>query len=161
MQDYQLEDTQAWEHPRHHPMSTPNDNGAISPEAADLSGLRVLLVEDSWNVGVALKRLLETSGAGVAGPVATTADAERLISEQMPDVALVDFSLRNGELAQGLIDKLNRYGVGVIVISGYNEVPLAPGTTALALQKPVIASQLFAALRSLTADKAGRRDDCS
>jgi len=137
-------------------MSISNNNGSIDPETAGLSGLRILVVEDSWNVGVAMKRLLQALGASVAGPAATTADAERLISEQMPDVSLVDFSLRNGELAHGLIEKLNRHGVPVIVVSGYKDLPLQPGTVALALQKPVLANQLHAALRSLTADKATR-----
>jgi CheY-like chemotaxis protein len=135
-------------------MSATNNNGSIDPETADLAGLRILLVEDSWNVGVAMKRLLQVLGASIAGPVATTADAERLMSEQMPDVGLVDFSLRNGELAHGLIDKLNGHGVPVIVISGYTDVPLRPGTAALALQKPVVKSQLLSALRSVTAPKS-------
>jgi CheY-like chemotaxis protein len=54
-----------------------------------LNGLRVLVVEDSWPIAVGLKRLLEILGADVAGPVATSADAERLISQRIPDVALV------------------------------------------------------------------------
>ena len=65
----------------------------------DLTGLRILVVEDSWNLGKALKRLLAALGADVAGPVATATDAERLISARPPDAALVDFNLRDGERA--------------------------------------------------------------
>jgi DNA-binding response OmpR family regulator len=68
--------------------------------------MRILLVEDSCQVGVALKDLLQMFGADVAGPVATTAEAERLISHA-PDVALVDVNLRGGEQAYGLIDELH------------------------------------------------------
>jgi hypothetical protein len=32
----------------------------------------------------------------VDGPVATAADAERLISKQVPDLAIVDLNLRDG-----------------------------------------------------------------
>jgi len=46
----------------------------------DLKGVRILVVEDSWLLGINLKSLLRALGADVLGPVATTSDAERLIS---------------------------------------------------------------------------------
>ena len=53
--------------------------------------------------------------AGAAGwPVATTADAVRLIAEQAPDVALVDLNLRGGGLAHDLIDRLHGQGIRVV-----------------------------------------------
>ena len=90
----------------------------------------------------------------MAGPVATTADAVRLISEQAPDVALVDINLRDGELAHGLIDRLHGQGIRVVVMSGYDEVLLAPGKAATILQKPVSKAHLLATLRPITIDKA-------
>ena len=63
----------------------------------DLTGLDVLLVEDSWDVGQAVKALLELCGATVAGPAATIADAEVLLARRLPDVAIVDLHLRGGE----------------------------------------------------------------
>jgi CheY-like chemotaxis protein len=126
------------------------------PEAgpSDLNGLRVLVVEDSWHVGTAMKSLLRAWGADVVGPVATTADAVRLISEQTPDVALVDVNLRDGELAYGLIDRLHGQGIRVVVTSGYADVLLASGKAAAILQKPVSEAQLLASLRPITTDKA-------
>jgi hypothetical protein len=41
-------------------------------------GLEILLVEDSWSVGEAMKDLLELLGAVVARRAATMAEAERL-----------------------------------------------------------------------------------
>ncbi len=123
---------------------------------ANLSGVRILLVEDSWHIGVALKSLLRAMGADVAGPVASAAEAERLIAEKIPDVGIVDFNLRGGELAHGLIGKLNDHGIHVIVISGYAEVPLTPGTTAVVLQKPIVEAQLLAVLRPIAAQKTAR-----
>ena len=127
-------------------MSLPSERDPSEP-AEDLSGLHILLVEDSWHVGKAMKNLLRALGASVAGPAATSAEAEQLIAEQVPDVAIVDFSLRHGERAQGLIDKLNARGVRVVVVSGYEDVPLAPGTIAAVLQKPVREADLLAAVR--------------
>jgi len=63
----------------------------------DLAGLSVLLVEDSPAVGEAVKQLLELLGASVTGPAATTAAAESLLVQRLPDVALLDFHLRGGE----------------------------------------------------------------
>ena len=115
---------------------------------ADLSGQRILIVEDSWHLGVALKSLLRSVGANVAGPVATSAEAERLIAEQVPDVAIVDFNLRGGELAFGLIDRLNELSVRVVVISGYATLPVAPEKVVAVLQKPMVEEQLLAALQA-------------
>jgi CheY-like chemotaxis protein len=127
---------------------------AIAGSSDDLNGLGILLVEDSWHVGQAMKRLLQVMGADVAGPAATTAEAERLLCEHVPDVALVDISLRGGERAYGLIDRLHDRGVRVIVISGYAELPLASAKAAAVLQKPVSEAQLLATLRPLIAQKA-------
>jgi DNA-binding NtrC family response regulator len=122
-------------------------------DALDLKGVRILLVEDSWHLGVAMKNLLQVLGADVAGPAATAAEAERLLLEQPPDVALVDFHLRDDERADALIDRLHDRGVHVVVISGYSVVPLAPEKVVAILKKPVTQSQLLATLRPLVAKK--------
>ena len=123
----------------------------------DLKGLDILLVEDSREVGEAMKGLLELLGADVAGPAATTTEAERLLFEHVPDVALVDFHLRGRELSYGLIARLNEHGVPVIMISGSSESPqLLPVKAAAILEKPVSEAQLLANLRPLLAQKAAR-----
>ena len=121
-----------------------------------LNGVRILLVEDSWPVGIAMKRLLQSFGADVAGPASTTAEAERLISEHAPDAALVDINLRGGELAYGLIDRLHDQGVRVIVTTGYAVLPLVRLKAAAVLEKPVNAAQLLEALRPVTARNAAQ-----
>jgi DNA-binding NtrC family response regulator len=131
-----------------------SSNAHDLPGGSDLKGLRVLLVEDSWNVGIALKGLLRAWGADVAGPVATAAEAERLISEYVPDVAIVDVNLRGGERAYSLIDRLHNQRIRVVVTSGYSDLPA--GKAATFLQKPLIEAQLLACLRPVAADKAAR-----
>jgi DNA-binding NtrC family response regulator len=116
--------------------------------ATNLNGLRVLLVEDSWHVGAALKRLLETCGADVAGPAATAADAVRLISERTIDVAVVDINLRGGELAYDLIDQLHNQGIRIVVVTGYADVPSMEGKVAVVLQKPVHADVVLQSVRA-------------
>jgi DNA-binding NtrC family response regulator len=118
--------------------------------------MRVLLVEDSWYVGKAFKRQLQTLGVEVAGPVATVAEAECLISERRPDAAIVDFNLRGGEKADKLIDRLYDQGVCVIVASGYAALPLPKGKVAAFLEKPFSEAQLAEALRLVAAQKAAQ-----
>jgi CheY-like chemotaxis protein len=132
-------------------MTPSNAQGPPAPEEPDLEGVRILVVEDSWHLGINLKSLLRALGAEVMGPVATAADAERLVSGIMPDVALVDFNLRGGELANGLIDRLHDQGIRIVVISGYADVPVAREKVAAILQKPIGEEQLLAALRPKTA----------
>ena len=91
-----------------------NDHGAGSSD--DLKGLDILLVEDLWAVGDALKQLLELLGASVSGPAATTAEAERLLAQRLPDVALVDVHLRGGEQSDLLVKRLTEQGVAVIML---------------------------------------------
>jgi DNA-binding response OmpR family regulator len=124
------------------------------PDTLNLSGVRILIVEDSWQVGMALATFLRSLGAEVSGPVATTADAERLASEQPPDAALVDFNLRGGELAVGLIDRLHERGVYIIVHTGYSALPAAPRHAATILQKPLHEAELLASLRPVVTRKA-------
>ena len=123
----------------------------------DLSGLEILLVEDSSIVGEAIKDMLELLGAEVVGPAATTTEAERLLSEHAPDVALVDFHLRGGELSYGLIARLHEQGVPVILVSGSSEsLSLLPVEAATILEKPFSEEQLLASLRPLLAQKSPR-----
>jgi CheY-like chemotaxis protein len=135
-------------------MTSSNANEAVQAPTPDLSGVRVLVVEDSWQLGVALKSLLQALGAKVSGPVATAADAARLSTADAPDVALVDFNLRGGERADGLIDQLSDQGVEVIVTSGYAALPVTPKKPTAVLQKPISEAQLLACLHLVAARKA-------
>jgi hypothetical protein len=109
------------------------------------------LVEDSFGLGAAMKSLLQSCGADVAGPVVTTADADCLIAKNLPDVALVDINLRGGERADGLINRLHGQGVRVVATSGGTVLLLAPGQVSATLSKPFSEAQLFAALIPRTA----------
>jgi ActR/RegA family two-component response regulator len=76
--------------------NVPGDQIISSAAAACLTGKRVLVVEDTWVVAEALQCLLEEAGLVVAGPSAAVADAERLVSEKVPQLAVVDLKLNGG-----------------------------------------------------------------
>ena len=127
----------------------PSSGSHEPPETqpSELSGLCVLVVDDSWHVGSGLKTLLRSLGADVIGPAATTADAERMVSERRPDVAIVDINLRHGERSYGLIDRLYAQGIRVVVVTGYADAAVPQGKAAAVLQKPVREDVLLANLR--------------
>ena len=130
-----------------------NSSAHIPPPSgsSELKGARILLVEDSLPVGTAIKRLLRALGADVAGPAAAIADAERLIAESRPDVAIVDINLRDGEQANPLLDRLQQEGIPVIVITGYTTAPIKPGAVEAVLQKPVSVERFLAVLGPIVA----------
>ena len=121
---------------------------ASSDPQEALTGFRVLIVEDAWQVAIGLKQLLEAWGADVAGPVSTSADAERLISQRILDAAVVDIHLRKGDKSYGLIDRLHARGIRTVVITGFSDVSLEPGKAVAVLQKPFSEESLLAALRA-------------
>ena len=133
-------------------MNSSNDSSDL--ESLNLSGVRILVVEDSWQIGIAVTELLTALGAEVSGPVASSADALRLASEQPPDAALVDFNLRAGELADGLIDRLHEQGIYVVVTTGYAVLPVVPRHAVAILQKPISEVALLRSLRPVVSRKA-------
>jgi DNA-binding response OmpR family regulator len=118
------------------------------PKAGDsgLSGVRVLVVEDTWYVAEALKELLESFGIQVAGPAATITHAERLVAAQRPELAVIDINLK-GEMAYDLINRLCDDGVPVVVVSGYAGLPRLTDRAVVILPKPFNAPDLIAGLR--------------
>jgi DNA-binding response OmpR family regulator len=137
-------------------MPVSSDHQPPGDGSDDLKGLDVLLVEDSQDLGETVKSLLESWGANVAGPAATTAEATSLIAQHLPDVAIVDFHLKGGELSYGLIASLREQGVPVVMLSGSFEffpLPSIEGT--IMLEKPFSEALLFAHLSGLYAKKAG------
>ena len=127
---------------------------------SELMGVRVLVVEDHWHLAKILKALLEAMGLDVIGPVATVAEARRLVAEQKPalavvditehgcaeDPAVVDINLK-GELTYPLIDQLHTQDVRVVVVTGYAVLPQATEKVGAILQKPFSEADLRATLR--------------
>jgi CheY-like chemotaxis protein len=123
----------------------------------DLVGLSILLVEDSAAIGEAVKQLLELLGACVAGPAATIAEAESLLTRSLPAGALLDFHLRGGERSDSLIERLRQRGVSVILLTGSFEFPAPSSLTGTTiLEKPVSEARLLAHLRPIATSKLGR-----
>ena len=133
--------------------TAPLGGGAVAVGLApamrnDLSGMRVLVVEDIWIVAQSYVSMLENLGVIVSGPVGTVADAMRLIELAPVDAALVDLNLQ-GEMADGVVEALTERGVVVAVITGYGDKPELEQKVSAFLRKPVRAEVLIKTLRSI------------
>jgi DNA-binding response OmpR family regulator len=128
----------------------PHDKSGATP--VSLNGVKVLLVEDTWHVAQALKSVLENCGMNIVGPAATIADAEQLLLNTIPDLAVVDINLR-GEMSYDLIDQLHRQGVPVVVVSGYEVLPQLEGKVIATLVKPIRAGALLGILRGIASQR--------
>ena len=137
-------------------MTGSSSHEPLSPRSEELKGLSILLVEDSWHVGKAMKGLLRVLGAEVVGPVATTTDAARVVAERTPDVAIVDVNLRHGETSSNLIDRLLEQRIPVIIVTGYAAVSLPTRNVEAILEKPVSKQRLLENLRPIIARRLGR-----
>ena len=125
-----------------------DDKSELDEGASTLKGVRVLVVEDSWQVASTMKSALEEVGMVVAKPAATLAGAKRLIANHIFDVAVVDINLK-GEMSYDLIVRLSDRGVRVVVVSGYVTPGASIPSAAAVLQKPLSTVELIATLRQV------------
>lgn len=113
----------------------------------DLSGRRILVVEDEYVIAHEIATVLTRCGAAVVGPVPTVDRALALIGSAEPiDSAVLDINLR-GELAFDVADRLSERMVPFVFATGFSqsfvparfgeirryEKPLEPITLARAL----------------------------
>jgi two-component SAPR family response regulator len=127
------------------------DNGA------DLTGRRVLVVEDEFLLAMELEALLERRGCTVLGPVPTVCQALAMLDDEQPEVALLDVNLKRERatpVAAALIDR----GVPFVVVTGYSERQLSEPELRVAprVEKPVTYRALGRAMaQALGAARAG------
>ena len=91
----------------------------------DLTGMRVLLIEDETLVAMLLEESLAELGCEVVGPVARLDAARLAIERERFDCALVDINL-HGRPAYPLADLLDARGVPFGYVTGYDARRLGP-----------------------------------
>jgi DNA-binding response OmpR family regulator len=111
--------------------------------------LKVLIVEDDFMVADCLEAVLSAAGYDVCGVAGGVADALLLDTRHLPDLAVIDFRLQDGEYGTEVGAALcERRNIGVLYVSGNPDDPRlhdARGTACIA--KPYSASSIVAALR--------------
>ncbi|MDV2984364.1 UNVERIFIED_CONTAM: PAS domain-containing protein [Methylobacteriaceae bacterium AG10] len=103
----------------------------------DLSGHRVLVVEDDYYLATDTARALLSAGAEVIGPCPTEEAARDALEDGAPEAALVDINLGSGP-SFTLAALLRERGVPFVFITGYDEGVIPPDFADVErLQKPV------------------------
>lgn len=115
-----------------------------------LSGQRILIVEDEYFVADDLAQQLEAAGAEVMGPAPTLERAVELLEAEEPDAAVLDINLR-GERVYPLADDLKRRGVPFVFATGYDARVIPDAYASVPrCEKPVSREAVVSALQNLT-----------
>lgn len=119
-------------------------------EGADLTGLRILVVEDEALIAMDLEYSLEDAGATVVGIAVANSEALSTIAADRPDAVLLDYNLMDGEAAPTARAAIEA-GVAVVFHSGHasreflqRDFPNCP-----VLPKPTPSSQIVATLAAV------------
>lgn len=124
-------------------MSATHDTMSDKP---DLTGCRVLLVEDEYFIADDLCRALEGCGASVVGPVPSLDKALPLAEAESLTCAVLDIDLR-GESGLGVAAALRRRDVPFVYSTGYNDAMVPEALKGAAhLEKPFRAEELLHAV---------------
>jgi CheY-like chemotaxis protein len=121
---------------------------AVATGEADLTGRRVLVIEDEWMVTMLLQDFLEDIGCHVVGVAARLKEAFEKIDALAFDVAILDVNLHGQQtlpVAQALIGR----GCAIVFATGYAATTVPPELRAVPiLQKPFQQRDLEQALRA-------------
>ncbi len=123
---------------------------------SDLTGKRVLLVEDSFLVASSIARMLEDIGCRVVGPYATVGDAMGAVEAGSVDAGVLDVNLGD-ETSEPVAAELLSRGVPFVFVTGYTSPAVAnPKFAACArLHKPLTAVMLEDALTASMEGEGG------
>jgi CheY-like chemotaxis protein len=87
--------------------------------ADELSGLRVLVVEDDFLIAMDIKEAIERLGGQVVGPTGRLEQAQDLARREVFDAAILDVKL-DGDVIFPLAEELLTRGVPIVLATGYD-----------------------------------------
>jgi DNA-binding response OmpR family regulator len=122
----------------------------VTPDKPDLTGSRVLLVEDDYYIADDLCRALEGCGAEVVGPVPSLDKALPLAEGERLTCAVLDINLR-GESGLRVAETLQRRQVPFIYSTGYSRTSVPePLKGSAHLEKPFRIEELLHAVSQVS-----------
>jgi DNA-binding response OmpR family regulator len=109
--------------------------------------MRILIVEDEYLLIGQIEHLATTAGHVVTGTAASASQARELCRSELPDLALIDLHLRDGQTGLALAEELSRKGVMVWFITANTRECLTHRRYALGcVPKPFMDRHLLKAL---------------
>jgi CheY-like chemotaxis protein len=122
----------------------------------DLTGRRILVVDDEYYLAADAARALQGAGAEVLGPCPAEEGAREELAEGKPDAVIVDINLGSGpsfKFAETLRDRAIQF----VFLTGYDEEAIpAEFDKVERLQKPVQLRQIVGAVAKLLAEGTSR-----
>lgn len=117
----------------------------------DLSGYRVLVVEDDYYLASDAARALQGAGAEVMGPCGTENDARAELTQQRPDAVVLDINLGEGATFK-LAEHLKDNGIPFVFTTGYDQDVIPTEFDGVErLEKPLQLRQVVGAVARLLA----------
>lgn len=92
----------------------------------DLTGARILVVEDEYYIADNVRRTLKEAGASIVGPCATLKQANHALDEGAFDYAVIDLNLHD-ESAIPLAERLQNEGKSFAIATGYGGAAIPHG----------------------------------
>lgn len=126
----------------------PPETPVGSPEVeSKLSGLRVLVVEDSFLAAASISRMLADLGCSVVGPVASVEKAVPLIEAGRCDAGVLDINLA-GQTSEPIADRMAELRLPYVFVTGYASPMLLSSRQRahLRIHKPIAERELRDAL---------------
>jgi CheY-like chemotaxis protein len=119
-----------------------------------LTGRRVLVIEDQYLIAMEIAEALEEAGAEIVGPTGSVSSAAKPIHDDGFDLAVVDVQLRDGE-AYPLVDELQKARIPMVFLTGYERPQLRREYRGLPhVIKPFEPKQLVSALAEVNQGNA-------
>ncbi len=124
--------------------------------AGSLGGVRVLIVEDNFVVGDALRFLIDGHGGSVTATAPSLQRAFEALAAEPVDIAVLDINL-NGTSVVPLAEHLRGHGIPFVFLSGYCDEDLLPEHLREypRFDKPVDADRLVRAMLDLSCERRG------
>jgi CheY-like chemotaxis protein len=115
----------------------------------DLDGIRVMIVEDDFNVARSLASLLESYGAEIVATLPSVAKALAVVETRRFDVAVLDVQLR-GETVAAVAERLRAQRIPFVFLTGFRDLEQLPEALRSypRIDKPADAAMLVRAIRA-------------
>jgi DNA-binding response OmpR family regulator len=109
-----------------------------------------LIVEDQVLIALSIEAYLEDAGYSVVGPIINSADALAWLRTHTPQIAILDYSLKDGACTE-LAAKLSQRQIPFLVYSGHPRRPDTDRAFAAApwIMKPCTREEILSTVQAL------------
>lgn len=127
-------------------------------DEVDLTGVRVLIIEDDYFIADEIQRTLSKHGAHIIGPTGEIGEAVAIVKSREIDCVILDLNL-HGTMIFDLATLLRQRAVPFVFATGYDETVLPEALRDVPrFEKPVDLPALLLSVRKHARDGGVRRD---